>query len=248
MQERNDDFEQDEHLEDADQLEFNFGDVQEVESEFGESVKRTRTRMGLSQRAFAQRLTDAGLVLDASAISRIEQGKRAVRLGEAAVIANALDVDLDDLVYGGLVPERQLQSYRRDANQHMSDARRSLFQMLEAFRETDDFLAEYPDLVSELADETSSAPESVEEYLDWVADRMNGLSERDVTHGAWRGIFEDDQTRAAQLGRLLASIVAGLIAPGLPPVPSESVVQRRNLSDISTVQKQKADEGSEHGA
>lgn len=38
--------------------------------------------------------------LDASAISRLEQGVRAIRLGEAALIAEALKCDIRQLLYG----------------------------------------------------------------------------------------------------------------------------------------------------
>lgn len=46
-----------------------------------------------------KQLADA-VGLDASAISRLEQGSRAIRLGEAALIADVLKTDVRQLLYG----------------------------------------------------------------------------------------------------------------------------------------------------
>lgn len=45
----------------------------------------------MSQRALSGLLANRGILLDASAIARIELGQRIIRLGEAAHIADILD-------------------------------------------------------------------------------------------------------------------------------------------------------------
>lgn len=66
-----------------------------TESEFGERVREARQLLGLTQRQLGN-----AVGLDASAISRLEQGSRAIRLGEAAHIAKALKTDIRQLLYG----------------------------------------------------------------------------------------------------------------------------------------------------
>ncbi|GAA2748796.1 helix-turn-helix domain-containing protein [Amnibacterium kyonggiense] len=72
----------------------------DVDGSFGSAVQAVRTQRGLSQRAFAEALGGHGLSVDASAISRIENGTRAVRLSEAVAIAKVLEVQLDFLLSG----------------------------------------------------------------------------------------------------------------------------------------------------
>lgn len=69
-----------------------------IDQDFGQLVKKRREELKLSQRDFAARLNSAGMVADAPAISRIENGARSVRLPEAMAIATALDTQLVDLL------------------------------------------------------------------------------------------------------------------------------------------------------
>lgn len=69
-----------------------------IEQRFGQAVHEQRTLKGWSQREFAERLTDAGIAVDASAVSRIENGTRALRLVEAVVIADVLGQSLQTLL------------------------------------------------------------------------------------------------------------------------------------------------------
>jgi transcriptional regulator with XRE-family HTH domain len=77
-----------------------------VESDFGTRVREARQLLGMTQRELA---FEVGL--DASAISRLEQGSRAIRLGEAMLIADALKLDVRQLVYGKLSNDPLLELY-----------------------------------------------------------------------------------------------------------------------------------------
>lgn len=77
-----------------------------VEVDFGARVREARQIAGMTQR----QLADA-VGLDASAISRLEQGSRAVRLGEAALIADAVKKDVRQLLYGNLSDDPRLELY-----------------------------------------------------------------------------------------------------------------------------------------
>ncbi len=63
-----------------------------AESDFGIRVRQRRYELGLTQRDLAERMR-----LDPSAISRIEDGSRAVPVGEVVQLVAALDTDLSVL-------------------------------------------------------------------------------------------------------------------------------------------------------
>ncbi|MDX1878210.1 helix-turn-helix domain-containing protein [Mycolicibacterium sp. 141076] len=96
-----------------------------VEADFGVRVREARQIVGMTQR----QLADA-VGLDASAISRLEQGSRAIRLGEAALIADALKTDVRQLVYGKLSDDPRLELFSavdelEDATSRVRDATRA---------------------------------------------------------------------------------------------------------------------------
>jgi len=69
---------------------------------FGKSVKRVRERKEWSQSELARRMQEAGWPKYSQvAISRTEEGTRAVRLDEALGLARVLNVHLDDLMVVG---------------------------------------------------------------------------------------------------------------------------------------------------
>ena len=65
-----------------------------IEPAFGRWVKDVRKRAQRSQTDVSEGLAARGIMLDASAISRIESGDRSVRLSEAVAIAAVLGVPL----------------------------------------------------------------------------------------------------------------------------------------------------------
>ncbi len=65
--------------------------IEDIEPEFGRWVRDKRREKGISQGELAH--LSGGLV-DASALSRIESGKRSVRLSEAVALAKALETPL----------------------------------------------------------------------------------------------------------------------------------------------------------
>lgn len=100
-----------------------------VDAEFGKAVARLRTQRAMSQRDLAEALTARGMRVDASAISRIENGSRSVRLAEALTIAGALNEELSALVGGALTPEQEFIYVRRRAQ----DSARELRSVLQPF-------------------------------------------------------------------------------------------------------------------
>lgn len=179
--------------------------VQKTEAGFGERVKDARSEKGWTQRQFAEKLH-----LDASAVSRIEQGNRAVRLGEAAVIARVLDADLDYLVYGPIDPHAQLRNHRRWADQEMHDMRSNAVSMVENYVEILALLDDNPDLFEQLQDgEIGSPPTSTDEYLDWCLSRMKRAFALPEDK---RRVVVTDENRAVRLAALIDAVVDGVVS------------------------------------
>lgn len=70
-------------------------DKADLTARFGRRVRELRTRLGLSQEAFADRCG-----LDRTYMSGIERGKRNLSLRNIEIIARALDVSISDLTKG----------------------------------------------------------------------------------------------------------------------------------------------------
>lgn len=66
----------------------------------GQRIAQRRGTLGLSQSALANRITEAGFTVDASAISRIESDQRDLRLSEVSIIAKALGAEPEEIAYG----------------------------------------------------------------------------------------------------------------------------------------------------
>lgn len=84
---------------------------------FARRLRQERERLGISQAELARRIAEIlGTNVDPSAVTRIEQQIRAVRLDEAVAAAKALDVPLTLLVADDpeAESEAQLQQYLAD--------------------------------------------------------------------------------------------------------------------------------------
>ncbi len=69
-----------------------------VGSQVGGAIRERRTRSGMSQAGLASALRERGLTLHSTAICRIENGSRDLRLTETAVIADALGTNVAGLL------------------------------------------------------------------------------------------------------------------------------------------------------
>ncbi|ALE91849.1 hypothetical protein AOC05_05095 [Arthrobacter alpinus] len=126
----------------------------------------------LSQRDFAAKLTEKGMPVDASAVSRIENGTRSVRLVEALTIAEVLDTELDWLVSGSKSISQQFTSMRKRATNALLELGEPVTAAAYHLWETRWFLSKNPELLGELSDEELGAPSDADSYLSWVASRM----------------------------------------------------------------------------
>ncbi|MCS5732375.1 helix-turn-helix domain-containing protein [Herbiconiux sp. CPCC 203386] len=143
-----------------------------IDSNFGRALATIRDARNLSQRAFADRLSERGVVMDASAVSRIEQGKRPVRLSEAVVMADILDVGMNQLLGIARTPESELVLAQRKLSAVTDDARGPIVQLINSALEVRDLLHEYPHLVHLVKDPVVGDLSSFDEFFDWLKQRM----------------------------------------------------------------------------
>ncbi|WP_367273381.1 helix-turn-helix domain-containing protein [Galactobacter sp.] len=158
-----------------------------VEQEVGQQVALLRSQASLTQRQLADKLTDAGMAVDASAVSRIEKGQRALRVSEALILADVLDVDIDYLVSGVESPDRDFRTTRRAADAMMNRLAPSIADWLNALSYAQELVSADPRLLDTLKDE--EGPQAADLYLDWVTQR---ISELEWPAGADIEIAEED--------------------------------------------------------
>lgn len=179
-----------------------------VEAEFGARVREVRLSNKWTQRQLAE-----ALGVDASAVSRIEQGTRAVRLAEAAAIADALGANLDALVYGKGT-ERQLKTWSLAALHLMDEARRDAVELSDSILAICRMLTESPSLLNSqaaqtLLGKTDNPPSDVVSYLRgmkaFVEERM---SDPDTPNTPPSG--------DPMIGELVREIVEGAVRSALP--------------------------------
>lgn len=149
---------------------------------FGRAVAFWRGRRDLSQKQLAEKLTSQGMKADASAVSRIESGARSVRLVEAMLIADVLNLDLDAFTRFALTPAQQLHRLRRAADAAMQELESPLQRWLDGLADVKGFLDEHPHLVSNLPDSDGELrPDAPDEYFDWVQRRVERMSVSKLT-------------------------------------------------------------------
>lgn len=188
-------------------------DASTAEEEFGRAMRRGREDLGLSQRAFASKLVDAGLAVDASAVSRIENGTRAVRIGEAAIIAAVLNLNVSEMLTGQGSRQR-LEDHRDEANKLMNNVRLDAALLIDNYKTIAEMLDEQPKLRVRFLDRDFETPNTGKEYLAWVLKRVNRINQ-----SYWYHLHMDDQERADQLQAITTAIVSGMVGPNTPMPP-----------------------------
>jgi transcriptional regulator with XRE-family HTH domain len=143
----------------------------EVSSTFAERAKSARLRAGLTQQQLSDRLrTEAHVVLDTSAITRIEAGQREPRLGEALAIARVLEFGLNNLV-----PREDLDFYLSDVDRLMDESRAALIKMLRSVDPVVDFVRRNPDCLGD-----GSLEDRFRQTVEWFHRRV---AKEDLVHG-----------------------------------------------------------------
>ncbi len=142
----------------------------EVSSTFAERAKAGRLRAGLTQQQLSDRLrNEAGVLLDTSAITRIEAGQRDPRLGEALAIARVLEFGLNNLV-----PRADLDFYLSDVERLMDESRLALVKMLRSVDPVIDFVRQNPECLGD-----DRLEDRFRDVVEWFHPRV---SQEDLGH------------------------------------------------------------------
>ncbi len=89
-----------------------FVQADEVADAFASGVREARAARGWTQVDLARHLAETGVLLDATAITRLERGDRGVRIGEAFAIAQALGLSIEDVLTCAVTGRRALTAQR----------------------------------------------------------------------------------------------------------------------------------------
>ncbi|MBT1630423.1 helix-turn-helix domain-containing protein [Curtobacterium flaccumfaciens] len=148
-------------------------DEQTIEQRFGHTVFEYRKVIGLSQKALADHLNKLGLQLDASSISRIEAGTRALRLSEAATIARTMGFDLAD-IERPYDPVERFQLRQQAVDRALMTAQESIRDLAEALVQVSWLIFESGDRVDIFEGVEAFAgerPTDAPSYIAWVRAR-----------------------------------------------------------------------------
>lgn len=127
-------------------------DEQTFDKTFGVRVRKARNDRKWSQRTLAEELDKLGVKLDPSAVTRIERGTREVKLREAAAIATALAVPLQDLAPPpNSSPRDQFLSCLGSAGEQGLAARQALASMSMYYAMALHLIDHEPELLAELS-------------------------------------------------------------------------------------------------
>lgn len=149
--------------------------LESIESAIGKTVSELRKRKKITQKEFAESLTEIGMSIDASAVSRMEKGERALKISECLMIAEALEVDLSSLLGRMKTPKQELREgviSEESARAKMGEAAWDWFY---AISEVQWVLQRKPELAPLIS--TDFSPGS--SYLEWLA---NNLSQLEYVH------------------------------------------------------------------
>jgi transcriptional regulator with XRE-family HTH domain len=136
----------------------------EVSSTFAERAKAARLRAGLTQQQLSDRLrNEAGVLLDTSAITRIEAGQREPRLSEALAIGRVLEFGLNNLV-----PRADLDFYLSDVERLLDESRAALVTMLRSVDPVVDFVRRNPDSLGD-----DRLEDRFHEVIEWFHRRVS---------------------------------------------------------------------------
>lgn len=200
------------------------------EDHFGAAVGSHLEFQGLSQRKFAEMLTDKGMPVDASAVSRLLKGQRAMRLSELYVVADALGVPLINLLPVVANPKAELNTLRRSADISWQRMGESSARLVSQTQEIVRRLAENPELMTDLVNREGVQIESPAGYVEWVVGNTEGAFERRFNEGsfgvddlAW---VETEELKTHYLD-MLRQLIAPFIAVGIHPDLREDAAWRK---------------------
>lgn len=168
-----------------------------IEARFGEAVTDGRRVLRMSQKQLVEALSTRGLALDASAISRIEKGVRAIRLSEATVIADALGFSLSD-IERPRDPVDDFGRRQRSIDAALSASHNGSLELAEAVEEMTWLIDRHPEVLESVPSEAGQ-PSSAAEYVAWIERSWR----ENFVASSVGPFFESEELRRAALALLV---------------------------------------------
>lgn len=178
-----------------------------IESKVGASIAELRKKRKLTQKKFAELLTDLGMPVDASAVSRMEKGERALRISECLLVAECLEVELSSLLGRMMTPKQRLQEGLVAEEIHRSKMGSAAWDWLVAITDIQYALERRP----ELATEVGLGLKNSGDYLNALAKH---LSEQEYYHyhfGDEAYIYAKNESDRQEMLNVVASYFAARI-------------------------------------
>lgn len=160
------------------------------EQRFGSMVFESRRALGISQKELSDGLATQGLVLDNSAISRIEKGTRALRLSEAIVLARVLRFSLADFEEA-VPPAEDFARRRKSVDDALHTAHTALTNAADELSGLAFVVDGHPEVTTELTSERP--PNNAVELMDFLVQEWRS----NFMHNALGTRFETEELRDA---------------------------------------------------
>ncbi|MFD6134583.1 helix-turn-helix domain-containing protein [Isoptericola sp. NPDC060257] len=190
----------------------------------GRNVRQVRENRGLTQRELANRLRAAGWQIDTTALTRIENGSRSLRVAQLDLIATALESSIFELVED---ERHRMQDMQMDAHSNLVAARRELVTALNLiFRVVNHAKAfEWENLA-----ELGQPDVTVDGYPDRVAQRVaEYAASKDAEHV--QALEGYDGASVEQMQAIANALVSELFDTGELVDMGDGTYQHRGLPD-----------------
>lgn len=190
-------------------VEMSMDQSRNIEKAIGEQISAARKIRKYTQKKFAEVLTQHGLPVDASAVSRMEKGERALKISECILVAESLDIDMQVLLRGIQTPAQELKETRQFADFCMHDMGQSFADWLSQLLVVKWELESQPELIAEVSEEIKSH----KDYLPWVASNLSKLSWTYEGDPGDSLILTRDQAEADELLQCVVAYTKSRILP-----------------------------------
>jgi transcriptional regulator with XRE-family HTH domain len=193
-------------------------DYRHIEANFAGNVRTHREARGISQEELAQRMTERGFGFSQATVWKIEQGKRPVKIDEAAALADAL----------GLITWSSLFASPQDAR-HVAAVQAAVAAAQDAYKQLKRDTTRYLQLQEELAMAIHTAREAGLAVFDGYAAWLSELPERAVLQARTEHSTEDEHREQvhATVEAAITPLIEALRAHGIDPII--------DLAEITTI-------------
>lgn len=150
-------------------VEMSMDQSRRIEENIGKQISAMRKIRKYTQKRFAEVLTAHGLPVDASAVSRMEKGERALKISECIMVAEALEVDLPFLLRGVQTAAQELKETRNFANLSMRSASEDIWNWLSNVLDVKWTIERDSELMHQIDEGLKSADEYLPLVTKWVS-------------------------------------------------------------------------------